>query len=233
MSAHPLPESLRRTVESDLEPVRPLLPPWQRVVAFGLVTLLVGALAIAVYTLRTDLASMPAWVGWGGTLLELVTAMVLVGLALREAVPGAAPPRGLDVLAVGAALVVHCAVCVLTWLHSPGMPLGPDAVTHGVACFTHDTLLALPTFLLVAWLIARAMPHRAAMAGLLSGAGAGLGTDAISHLLCPISDPRHVLVWHTGTVVFLMLAGWLGGTLWQHRRGRGWRAAEGGGHGHR
>ena len=44
--------------------------------------------------------------------------------------------------------------------------------------------------------------------------------DAISHLLCPYSDLRHVLVWHTGTIVLFMVLGWAVGTIWGRLRWR-------------
>ena len=44
--------------------------------------------------------------------------------------------------------------------------------------------------------------------------------DAIIHLLCPMSDLRHVLVWHTGGLVLFMLAGWCIGRMWEHFRWR-------------
>jgi hypothetical protein len=42
--------------------------------------------------------------------------------------------------------------------------------------------------------------------------------DAVTHLLCPISDLTHVLVWHTGAVLGFAVLGWLAGTIWERRR---------------
>jgi hypothetical protein len=77
-----------------------------------------------------------------------------------------------------------------------------------------DTMLALPTLLITIWLIVRAFPVRAWMAGLLGGAGAAIASDAITHLQCPVSDMRHVLVWHTGAVILISAAGALAGFAW-------------------
>ncbi len=42
--------------------------------------------------------------------------------------------------------------------------------------------------------------------------------DALTHVLCPMSDLRHVLVWHTGALIGLMFIGWLAGKLWERKR---------------
>ena len=68
------------------------------------------------------------------------------------------------------------------------------------------------------WLVFRALPVRPSIAGLLGGAGAAVTADAVNHIICPMSDLRHVLVWHTGVLVGLMLFGWLVGTLWERAR---------------
>jgi hypothetical protein len=65
------------------------------------------------------------------------------------------------------------------------------------------------------WLVFRALPLRPSVAGLLGGAGAAVTADALTHVLCPMSDLRHVLVWHTGAMVVLMLLGWAIGRAWE------------------
>jgi hypothetical protein len=70
----------------------------------------------------------------------------------------------------------------------------------GVTCSTHDAALALPALAITLWLVFRALPLRPSIAGLLGGTGAAVTADAINHILCPMSDLRHVLVWHTGMI---------------------------------
>ena len=89
---------------------------------------------------------------------------------------------------------------------------------HGMGCLAHDSLMALPTFLVCMWLIFRALPTRAPTAGVVGGAGAGLTADAIIHLQCPLVDLRHVLVWHTGSLLILIAVGWAIGRIWELRR---------------
>ena len=83
-----------------------------------------------------------------------------------------------------------------------------------------DAAMALPAALVTFWLLLRALPTRAPLAGLLGGAGAGASADGLLHLICPMSDLHHVLVWHTGAVVLLAVGGFLAGTLWERRRSR-------------
>ena len=220
MTAGSMPESLRKAVGSDLNPVRPLPPAWRRTLVVGVIATAVVACSLAILPLRPDLDQIPLWLSWGSTLLELAAGVVLVGMALREAVPGNAVPAGAACLAAATGVCLQMLVGLATWAVSPGMPLGPDALHQGMGCLRHDCTVALPTFVVGLWLVFRSLPTRAPMAGLLGGAGAAITGDAVMHLLCPISDLRHVLVWHTGGVVVYMLLGWLAGKVWEAVRCR-------------
>jgi len=87
-----------------------------------------------------------------------------------------------------------------------------------LGCSAHDAALALPALAVTLWLVFRALPLRPSMAGLLGGTGAAVTADAINHILCPMSDLRHVLVWHTGMIFGLMAVGWAAGKIWEQRR---------------
>ena len=52
----------------------------------------------------------------------------------------------------------------------------------------------------------------------LGGAGATVASDAVIHLLCPMSNLSHVLVWHSGAVILFMALGWAAGMIWERRR---------------
>ncbi len=220
MSTELLPEDLRRVVVSDLRPVRPLHPPWRRTLVVAGVTAAGIAALLAVFQigLRPDLGQMPMWLSWGCSLFQLAVGLVLVALALRESIPGNGVPGGAVKALAATAVLMQILVGIATWLHSPGAPLDPGALAKGVGCMTHDTALALPTLIVTLWLVFHALPVRAPVAGLLGGAGAAAAADAITHLVCPMSDLRHVLVWHTGAMLVLMLIGWAAGTLWDRRR---------------
>ena len=221
MSTESLPESLRQTISGDLRPIRPLPPVWMRT----LYTVAVAAAGLAIVlvafklSLRPDFEELPMWLSWGCTALQLIVGVVLVGMALREAVPGRGVPAGAVTLAVCTGVVMQILVGIATWMNSPGMPLiKGHGLRAGMTCSTHDVALALPALAFTLWLVFKALPLRPSIAGLLGGTGAAVTADAINHILCPMSDLRHVLIWHTGMIFGLMLVGWLAGKIWERKR---------------
>jgi hypothetical protein len=220
MTTNLLPDALREAIGQDLRSVRPLSPAWQRTLVVATIATGVAAIAIGTVAVRFDLGQIPLWLSWGCSALELLVGIFIVGLALREAVPGSATPAGALGTAVVTALVLQIVVGLATWMHSPGMAAANPWLSHGVGCMTHDAVRVLPIFVVTAWLVFRALPLRAPVAGLLGGAGAAIAGDAITHLLCPMSDMRHVLVWHTGAILGFMALGWAVGVVWQRVRWR-------------
>jgi len=221
MNSPSMPGSLRRAVDQDLQPVRPLQPVWIRllaaisVTAFGLAAIVAGFKL----SLRPDMGQIPMWLSWGCTAVQLIVGVVLIGMALREAIPGNGVPANAVRTAVGIGLVMQILVGIATWMHSPGVPYVPgQGIVIGVGCAGHDLILGLPALAVTLWLVFRALPLRPSIAGLLGGTGAGVTADAVNHIVCPMSDLRHVLVWHTGVIFGLMLIGWLTGKLWERAR---------------
>jgi hypothetical protein len=179
--------------------------------------MVIAALALTTLKLRFDIGELPLWLSWGCSLVEFAVGIVLVGLALRESVPGnTLPPRTVG-LAVVTGLVLQILVGVATWMRTPGAPYDTHAIGMGLGCLSHDCFMAVPTFAVTLWLVFRALPMRAPVAGLLGGAGAAIIADAITHLQCPMSDLRHVLVWHTGAIFLFMALGWGVGKAWEMR----------------
>ena len=220
MSTEFVPEDLRRAVERDFRPVRPLPPAWQRTLVVAAVMAVGFAVSLAAFklTLRPDMDQLPMWLSWGCSVLQLLVGVMLVSMALRESIPGSGVPAGAVKVAVVTAVLMQIVVGIATWMYSPGMPWGEGAIAKSVGCVTQDSTMALPTLFVTLWLVFRALPVRAPVAGLLGGAGAAVTADAITHLLCPMSDLRHVLVWHTGAILGFMLIGWVAGVLWERRQ---------------
>lgn len=214
MSAPPVPEELLKAVADDLQPVTPLAPVWRRTLWALAISALVFAAAVVGFGLRSDMQSIPAWLGWGCSVMEFLAAALLIGLALRESIPGRSVPLGSAFAALSASIIYQLAVGYITWRFSPGLPWESQALGQGMNCMMSDTMLALPTLVITIWLIVRAFPVRAWMAGMLGGAGAAIASDAITHLRCPVSDMRHVLMWHTGAVILISAAGALAGYVW-------------------
>ena len=221
MISDPLPDGLREAISNDLHPVRPLPPAWMRTLfAVAVAAISLGA-AVVVFklTLRPDMDQIPMWLSWGCTFIQLTIGVVLIGMALREAVPGNGVPTGVVALAVSTGVLMQILVGIATWMHSTGMPwVSGQGLKTGISCASHDTALALPALVVTLWLVFRALPLRPSVAGLLGGTGAAVTADAVIHILCPMSDLRHVLVWHTGAIFGLMIVGWVVGRLWDRVR---------------
>lgn len=214
MSAQ-LPDAVQKAIERDHRAVRPLPPAWRRTLAVVIVALALLAAVLVTHKVRPDLPILSFWIGWGATAIELLAGIVLVGLALRESVPGQALTTSTIVLAVAAAMAANGLVALATWI---GTHQAPKALHGGSMCLRNELLVSIPAVLLIVFLVLRALPLRACIVGLLGGAGAGLMADGINHLLCPVSDLRHVLVWHTGAIFVLMAIGWLAGRMWELSR---------------
>jgi len=212
-----LPDAVRKAIERDRRPVRPLPPLWRRTLAAVIVALALLAAVVLTHHLRPDLATLSFWIGWGATAIELLAGIVLIGLALRESVPGQALPTSTVVLAVIAAMAANALVALATWMGTHQPPMG---FRGGSMCLRNELLISVPAVLLTVFLVLRALPLRPCITGLLGGAGAGLVADGVNHLLCPVSDLRHVLVWHTGAILVLMAIGWLSGRVWELLRSR-------------
>jgi len=221
VSTPSIPDSLRKAVSDDFQPVRPLPPVWMRLLTAIAVTTagLTAVIVVFKLTLRPDMSQIPMWLGWGCTAVQLTVGVVLIGMALREAVPGSGVPSGAVALAVGTGVVMQVLVGIATWMHTPGMPyVKGQGLAAGMGCATHDVALGLPALAVTLWLVFRALPLRPSIAGLLGGTGAAVTADAINHIVCPMSDLRHVLVWHSGVIFGLMLVGWAAGKIWERVR---------------
>jgi len=217
-----VPERLRHALERELGAVRPLYPPGLRVLGvFGSVVVLLAVVSLF-GGVRGDLGVLGPWAGWGTTLAELMAGSLLIWLALREAIPGRSLPVLLEAAALVLATSVQVTAAILAWSVQPVLPpVGSGNVC--AVCFSLEALMGLPALVLTLWLVARAYPVRPVWAGVLGGAGAGMVADGLQHLVCPISDLRHVLVWHGGAILGLAAVGGLAGAVlrWWRRRNQG------------
>ncbi len=204
-----VPERLHRAIERDLAPVRPLPPPWRR-------TAVLLPLAIAVVVgvpwlmgERRDAGVLGAWWSWEVSALQVMVGFVLVGLALREAVPGSNLTRRQVLVALGGALAIVAAITLGTYSVSPTSAPPSSQVPFFFYCLRHSALFGVPAVIVAGLLAARAFPLRPWVAGALYGMGAGLMSDAGWRLFCDVSAPSHVLAAHGGAVVVLAVLGTL------------------------
>lgn len=204
----PLPPALRGL---QFEPVRPLPPPGRRALLLLPPAVLVLFAASAFFGPRPDAAALGWLLGWGASTAETVLGLALLALALREAIPGRALPRGWIGAALGLSAALVAAVSVAAFAASP---IALEARYFGYVtffCISGTLSGALPLLLLGSVLCARAFPLRPGLAGLLVGLGAGLVSDSGWRLFCHYSNPGHLALSHFGPVLLAGLCGALVG----------------------
>src|SRR4051812_40011293 len=194
----PTPPGLREKIARDLRPTRPLRPPFVR--ALVLIPLAV-AIVLSVPGLRFFRSDMQTigWVrAWGFSFGQALAGLLIVGVALREAIPG----RGLSRAAISATFAIGLAIpFLLLAATASAFDVGPapgQAFQEGVGCFRVSAISALPALIAAAFLAARAFPMRPTLAGALYGLGCGLIADAGLRLFCEYTVPSHVLLGHGG-----------------------------------
>lgn len=219
MSAH-LPERLRDAVATDHGAVRPLLPACVRALDVALWAVVILVAVPALVGMRHDAPELGWLVTWGAAVLECTAGVLLVAVALREAIPGSGASGGARVAALVAGFVVQGGVAALTWMRGSGGLLGAAAEHGGATCTATEGMLALPALAIAALLIVRGLPVRPPWAGALAGLASALVADGVWHLACPSTNLFHLLVWHGGATAGMTLAGWLLGVLWQNRKRR-------------
>ena len=180
------------------EPVRPLQPPWFRAIAWSGIAILSAAAGIAVFGVRSDIATAirePEFV-WIA-LVVLATAVFALMAALVLAIPGAERSpilRGSTLLLAGL-----WAVMLLDAIVRTGH--GFAAVSDWYVCFVRVTGMALVPAALLFGMLRRATPLRFAWtSGLATMSATAVGAVAIQ-FICPLSDPGHALLGHFGPVM--------------------------------
>jgi hypothetical protein len=202
MTEHDIPAALVSHVRANLSPVRPLASPTRRLLAL---------LPLAAFLLfgpplywewRANLALLPGWVSWGLSIFESFAGVALLGLALRQAVPGLAVPTRWMLLAFAGAVTIFAAVSLITAQVLPTPQLDPDAWARlSWECVWMELVFAVPAIVVTSWLVARALPTRPALTGAAYGLAVGLMTDAGVRLFCWIDAPSHVFAAHGGAIL--------------------------------
>src|SRR5256885_13226514 len=137
------PPELRDRIARDLRPTRPLRPPFIR--ALVLIPLAV-AIVRSVPGLRFFRSDMQAigWVrAWGFSFGQALAGLIIVGVALRESIPG----RGLSRRAIAATIALGLAIpFVLLAVTASAFNFGPEAgrdFEEGVGCFRVSAISAI------------------------------------------------------------------------------------------
>jgi hypothetical protein len=200
--------SLVDRVRVDIASVRPLASPSRRVLALVPLALILFLGPPLYHHWRENLTQLPVWASWGLSALESLGGIALLGFALRQAVPGmTARPRWV-LLALIAGLLLFTGISLTTASVLP-TPLHDSGSWARLAweCVAMELPFAIPSLVISAWLVARALPTHPALTGAAYGLAVGLMTDAGMRLYCWIDQPLHVFVGHGGTILLGMIGG--------------------------
>lgn len=213
----PPPDLLAR-VAGDLRPVPAAAPLATRVLWWTPVGLVLFLGVPLYFGLRVDANVLGPWITWGASACQVALGIWMVWAGGRESAPGRRLPWRLSSAALILAASVIVFLTAVTFAVSPTVP--PAALTYwraGAFCFRGSLVVGAPLLFLAGWLLGRSLPGQPWVAGALFGGGAGLTADAGWRLVCPVSDPWHVLVGHGSAVVVLTIVGSVG-AYWAARR---------------
>jgi hypothetical protein len=195
-------ERVRRMVARDLKPVRPLLPPGRRLLLLIPIAIVAAGYSPAIAT-RGDLGQLGIWASWGLSAAQWTIGLLILGVALRYAVPGRGVSRRFLIATLAAAPATILAVTAITYIVEPsGVPPGM-AFTYWWACVRDPLMIAAPMFLVASVLTMRAHPTRPVLVGAMCGLAAGLLADSGFRLFCEVSSPAHVLGAHSLAIVLM------------------------------
>lgn len=198
------PAGLLSRIGDDLRPIEPLAPPWRRLLFYLPVGLALIAAMPWVWGLRANAGHLGFFATWGLSALQTLVGLLIVGVALFEAVPGRElSPRALAVTGL-AAVALFAGLTFTTQYLEPNQMRPGVALRFAWECFWMATVWSVPALAAAAWLAYRALPTRPAVAGAICGLGSGLIADAGVRLFCWVSEPAHVLFAHGGAIVFLV-----------------------------
>jgi hypothetical protein len=211
-------EAVKKRIDVDMRPEKPLAPSWLRAILLVPAFLFMLALVLTVFGLRSDYASLGAWGSWGLSLLELAIAFVLIRLALQMVIPGSTPSITIVFSAGLIAIIFHLLVAGISFELSPVyLPEGREwALT--LICFFTIFLLGILPLSVASLLAARGLTWLPALVGGVCGLGAGLAAEATWRMHCSVTSWDHVLSSHTPAVFGIMGLGVLAGMLWQLRQ---------------
>ena len=201
------PNDLRDRIKADLRPTRPLRPPLVRALVLIPIAVAIVLSVPGLRFFRSDMAVIGFLKAWGFSFGQALAGLVIVGVALRESIPGRGLSRGAIVATIAIGLVIPFALLGVT---ASAFDVGPEpgrGLEEGIGCFRVSAISAIPALIAAAFLAARALPLRPALAGALYGLGCGLIADAGLRLFCEYTAPTHVVFGHGGAIVAAMAFG--------------------------
>lgn len=216
-------EDLRSALAADAAPVKPLRIAPRLVPPAVLAVLVLATVMLSLFGLRTDIAQLGNLWLFVPSVLELAVALMLIGVGLREAIPGLGGHRTMMWMGVAIGGMMQIVTAVLTHWRSPG-PHVPAATSLGAValCLLMELLLALPLLVIGFRILGQGLSTRPVRGGVCIGIGAGLAADSLWRMFCPVADLEHVFRAHLSSVVVAVAIGALVGSVWDHLRLRAW-----------
>jgi hypothetical protein len=215
---HP-PDALLSRIAGDLRPVRPLGTPSRRLIYWAPAGLFLFLAVPWLIGLRLDAPALGPFATWGASVAQVAFGIGLVWAGGRESVPSRRLPAAVATAGLLGAAALVAALSAITFSISPTtLPAALTAWHAGTFCFRGSLVVGAPLLFLAGWLLGRSLPGQPWLAGALFGGGSGLTADASWRLVCPVSDPWHVLTAHGGAVIVLTAIGALAAHFAARRR---------------
>jgi hypothetical protein len=180
----------------NLQPVRPVMRPFQLVVLFLFISIFTIGLGLTVFHFRPDVSAQLSRVNyWIDLLLPFVVMIGAFFLIGRLSVPGRrlgdVLPKVWQALFIG---LMSFEIVRAFWAGRSAEMVGFDPA--GLKCSILVLLLALVPSAGMAFMVIKRAPTRPLIVGLLVAiAGLGAGEVAIA-LHCPIDNSIHIALWH-------------------------------------
>ena len=211
-------DRVRRLVAEDLRPVRPLFPPTWRVLAVSPIAAVLAFLAGLRYGHRQDFEQLGGIITWGLSATQWIIGLLMLGLALRQAIPGYGVSRRTLWIGCGVAVSAILTATVVTYAAHPTF-VPPDRTWRlWSLCLIGPLEFGVPLLVVSILLAGRACPTRPAGVGALCGLAAGVVADSGWRLTCWISVPTHVLGAHALAVALHVACGAAFGILIERLR---------------
>jgi hypothetical protein len=196
---------------SSLKVVEPVLPNRVTVVKF---LLIFAALALALISMmgKAGFYAMDVLQVVAMTIILSIGAVLLSISLTWQMIPGSYRSIPINLIVTGSIVGPLTAIALIfPWRTSQGDLL------HGWPCFVAELAIGIPAAAIF-WIVSRrGAPHSGPALGASLAGLAGLLAVAVLQIQCPHQEAPHLLVWHLGAPLTLILAGILIGSFLRKR----------------